>query len=1060
MYVSRRHTVSLAASLADGALTPLAIQIVCVAKRWLALGVIEQPKGSNLGGHVTTLLQLYFGSGWDRAGKPWCTVFAWDVVDEAVKALGGTNVLPGATDTLGNARQTLDKSRSRLKVDIVPAVGSVFFRTSTTPGDGSSGHMGIVVEWDGSTLKTIEGNQGTTDNVGAYSYTAAQLRSYAFEFIHAELIPVRATAPTAECAPTPATPVTPPSPTVPTSTPQSYTSAPRGSVMPSTGITLPTVGASTLIPSSGGSTTNTADLAKKCQQIAFPNLRDLGSVQHYRALENPLVASDITGGKAVDIGKRNGAAVHRVIGDYDENHSSGIGVFTDDNRNLYYVAKEDSPKLAIMDQYSLWGRNKTPYVIPIPRHLGDGQAEMNAEVLMGKREQNHWSSAGATPQQWNAWPQKAVFGKDHALTYKGIPGREFEYIHCMDICNNINSFGHLDRPILIILTGTARTWKDILTDFLQASDFIIATIAPYAAKFGIQPFIQDAQKVLSAVRHLASGGAVDIGMALTYLAPVVESVVPDSLRGPWIQKAGQAYDLIRESYRNPGKLVQAADLIGIDTKALEGTASKLFTESGVADLLAGAKSGLTDIKRMVANVQNYMAVDIARDAIGATSYIETAMVKSQQYISGIPELQRLFVAGAASGVLPVMPNIASLMGRAINKAQDFQLSDLTKGSALEQTAALAMTGLGFSVREETFADIAYQSMYEMLEQAKREAKNAGRVLTSWVLPANTAESKKECYAYLLQESSAENKKIGILIDGQPKAAPIPVGVDLKPNPNLPTTGSGSTGVTVPRGDFTSPSVTNLPVQSPVQALPVQPITTKPTVPTAGAPVRVVDLSPTAETQLLYPRPNIPATDWTSPRADTGITRETPVPQEYMSPVIPTTPGTMPAVPSLPGTQPIEIHPNVPMTPAMPVQPLPGAPVAQPTVPQPAVPQPVVPQPIYRNEESPWIPAEPTTTERTVPPATNETTAPVLRCPAGTHWDPIVHACVPDTQPVSPPPEPDDGDTSTTTQRPKRQRTDDDPERASRRDGCYDDRDEDCGCMDGLATGPSRRGEYY
>lgn len=168
-------------------MTPLQRQLVCEAESWM--GTVEVPKGSNGGGRVAELLEYYFG---DAAPRAWCTVFVWNVIDRAVRKLGGVHSVPGASMVGGNAKRTYEIAARKYRTDTTPAVGSMFFRTTTDPSDTAhSGHMGIVVGWDGEKLLTIEGNQGESDKVDRYRYEADTLAGWGFRFVHVEETPVR-----------------------------------------------------------------------------------------------------------------------------------------------------------------------------------------------------------------------------------------------------------------------------------------------------------------------------------------------------------------------------------------------------------------------------------------------------------------------------------------------------------------------------------------------------------------------------------------------------------------------------------------------------------------------------------------------------------------------------------------------------------------------------------------------------------------------------------------------------------------------------------------------------
>ncbi len=119
-------------------------------------------------------------SGSKTSRDPYCAKFAWVVLDMASGELGIQNPLPKSA----GARIMRDMAKERMRVDRIPGAGSVFYRYSTAPG--ASGHIGVVIGWDDTTLYTIEGNNGPL--VGTYQYSLSQVENAknGFAFMHVE----------------------------------------------------------------------------------------------------------------------------------------------------------------------------------------------------------------------------------------------------------------------------------------------------------------------------------------------------------------------------------------------------------------------------------------------------------------------------------------------------------------------------------------------------------------------------------------------------------------------------------------------------------------------------------------------------------------------------------------------------------------------------------------------------------------------------------------------------------------------------------------------------------
>lgn len=139
----------------------------------LAFGWIEckeDPKTPNRSACLNVLHKMYGG---EPTSEPWCAIFVWTMTNEACKIFNVENKLPKTKSTI----QMRDRAKnSGLKVDKIPAVGSVFFYPRT-----GGGHVGIVIEVRGGEIITIEGNVSD-----AVRFGKRKLSDHKFEFIHTE----------------------------------------------------------------------------------------------------------------------------------------------------------------------------------------------------------------------------------------------------------------------------------------------------------------------------------------------------------------------------------------------------------------------------------------------------------------------------------------------------------------------------------------------------------------------------------------------------------------------------------------------------------------------------------------------------------------------------------------------------------------------------------------------------------------------------------------------------------------------------------------------------------
>lgn len=117
------------------------------------IGVTESPAGSNKVKYNTE----YYGSPVAGSDLAWCVVFIWWLFKQA----GASNLFYGGENTasctvLNTYHQGLGQG---LSGDYQPG-DIIFFNFH---GGKSTDHVGICESWDGSTITTIDGNTGTSN---------------------------------------------------------------------------------------------------------------------------------------------------------------------------------------------------------------------------------------------------------------------------------------------------------------------------------------------------------------------------------------------------------------------------------------------------------------------------------------------------------------------------------------------------------------------------------------------------------------------------------------------------------------------------------------------------------------------------------------------------------------------------------------------------------------------------------------------------------------------------------------------------------------------------------
>ena len=810
MFITAPHTERRPSGLAD-ALSVLQREIICEARRWI--GVVESPPASNRGPEVDQFNRYYFGdpqwNKWSETDRrqPWCTTFAWFVIDRVVKRLGGQNRMPGAASRIGgdvvwgNSRRTLDASRSAgLRVDRIPAVGSVFFRTSSTPGDGSSGHMGIVISVQSSSFATVEGNQGTTHRVGQYTYPKTDIAEYGFQFIHVEETPITATKNTDACAPQNNGSSTPSLPTT-GSQGSSQQSGSQGSSQQSG-----SQGSSQQSGSQGSSTTSkylellqksreyadrqkeepqkpltSAELCRAvggmdCGSVALLSGASWGQIRDMKThlFARAQYADDITGGfrkdKYSSRRERNGIMT-RPNGSDDQDDFSGWGMFRDGHGNLWYIVNADTPAWSVMYDLNLFGHGVTPYIFPLIRQFGDNYRERTSEVITGLRDQDYGFSAEGNPTR-ELWARLGLdkqgdlgFGvwKDEQLAMLG--SREIRYRNGRELFDEIQKIGRLKRPIVMLIGGKPFNWASAGKLVTEIADYVMTVAGPFAKQFDI-PFLTDAQqRIVSSVSQtvkdlIESKNVITISTILTSFSPIIKSIAPASVR-PYVEKGVEAYAAIEGSNWRDLPFILNATLSDTELKHFMNSVRDRAT--GAVEQLLG-KASFNDIRGKVENILNSRAVQGIGNRV-AKATTKDAFYSEINRLQDDPDLRQILVSAGSKNLLPMLPGVTQVMELAIRKQGAFGDSRTYNAASATQEdqrvlQALTHTAMGIPGDEEALSPLAFAALSE---SAKERALTtpAGQRKT-YVLPPSVPESKAECWAAKIRECHG----VDVLIKGQ------------------------------------------------------------------------------------------------------------------------------------------------------------------------------------------------------------------------------------------------------------------------------------------------------
>lgn len=855
--------------LADGAWTTseiMAEAILCEAKKWI--GIKENPAGSNCGPEIDVLHKEYDPS-WKKSVetcRPYCAIAVWVWVNRAAKRLGGKNLLPGYAETLGNALDTLQTaSRVGLVVDATPAQGAVFYRRSDDKKN--SGHMGVVESWDGKTLVTIEGNQGTTHRIDRFSYTAAHVTDPAmgYRFIHTERMPHSTVdgSPAfqqllADCR-APRRIISTEVVTMPT-TPTSFTLPP----MPGTGIAVPPTTPGTP-PTDPPATTPCVVKDTDCTAIKAGD-----AIPHYSLMQSPEVAGDVfnadwgfcdTKQRYNSAGDwwaaRNGAAMGVLKQSQTRDEYSSGGVFTDRNSNLFIVVRTfaeggKSPMMKIMQDGKLLDTNQC-YWYNLKMDGGGGSGEAAALMMMGRdMNKKFFGDYDARPGGRAPWARDGEWRR-------GIPGisgggQDFNRVH--DGLRWLESKGQkFDRPVLI----TVEMDKGLTVD--KVVDAVLNAVKPFAATIGIPPALFDSLKNVI-VTLVETGGNLDWAQAAKAAVQLVDLLVPEELRNEAIKLANQAVTLVKELgndalyFGNQIKKygVEFAASLGVTAASLNAWGGSIesvynrIVSGDYAKIITDSTLGPHAANQVLNSFLTQNIVDTVRKKLASGSLTESVIDNG---LLGTPILRQMLYTGTTNVVLGGIPGVNELCGQILKTPE---LSTRT-GINSQLVGAFLKVGLGYKVNPSAFDGLALDALRA---QAETILQNGGK---SFILPQTIPCEKRSCWVIELKK---DFKQLDFGITSTPRDKAI----SEKISTGSPTTAQLLTGGSISiNTDSNTVRPAFVPVKTTLTVPPSNTATVQPTVP----PVTVKTLPPT---ELTVPATPLPPVEVRTPKP--AFTPEPPV----------------------------------------------------------------------------------------------------------------------------------------------------------------------------------------
>lgn len=985
-------------------------QIKCAAMMWLARGVIEDPSptndpsGTNKGGWVDEINRRYFGS---TAPQPWCVSFAWVVVDDACRALGIANPLPGAQTSIvvngrndqvwGNTVRTRDAARAKgLRIDQTPVVGCVFRRNSTKPGDGSSGHMGVVVGLvAGGGIVTVEGNQGYSNRVDQYTYTGQEIASSGFEFIHVEAWPGPCTlVPTADCRPSAPPPTSPPPSQGTPVTAKPLTPTPPG-----------TTGGS----SSGGGTTSggSSTTAKKqqCEVVVLTRgMTGAGTLWGQEGTRYLEFGDDAFGANretsSAYYQRRNGFAVKMLSGSSERTHHSGLGVVRLRTGRLVYIAQEGSKQLEYLFNANLlgqaYGKDRLPIEIGFVRPTGYRYAEELSEIVAGKR-----SLLDSVKQGYYFRNETGeVYDINEARYHRpenedlNILGTSITKDNFQNVLRDLEGMPGRDglKPVVIRFFGEATTLQSIARDVVKVVELVSAIALPYLPDQVRSVFSSEWYAAAqSALKMLASGAQLSVEQILSVSRPLITAIAPSEAL-PYVDKATRVY---REA--SAGRWGNVATELGVTQAVLDSelgamgrTIESLLRDATASRLATQIRDTLTNVQSQFTNLQNLSMLDIARRDFELVSTVQSRLSEVSYEATRLPVWQQLFLNGAVGQSLALIPNADQAVGVLMKNAEEIRRN----ADNTEMIGNLGLAALGFARPAGIFGGLAFEALEKKFQQAVDDAERKGRQLTEFVIPSTLPKEDRECYAYLLRDrytTFVNQHRTNIIYNDASGGGSTSGGGGS-------TFGTGG-GPSVPV-EWESPVVP--PVMPPIAFPPVQ----APTAPPAGPPK--INVPPTVPNEPVYRRDEALITV-PPPGVKVGLD----CPEGWMWDIfagrcvrVPAPPPVMPPPP----VPPPSVVPPVTYTPPN-AQP----PAATPPVVPPVTYTPPVATPPKQPEPPPVIQCPPgygwdDELKSCVPPRTEPPPPRVIECPHGYGWDDVMQACVPPppprdfdrTEPVPPP----------------------------------------------------------
>lgn len=507
-----------------------------------------------------------------------------------------------------------------------------------------------------------------------------------------------------------------------------------------------------------------------CEKIQIPAT---AGVKHFINLQQiPEVAADITGsGQNIkSIAARNGSALWYNGSGQDTGTNSAIGIFKDNLPipNIYYFVDLNYPKAKTFFEKNIinGGKGTTNFILSKRYTHPDGFA---AKL----RDPNFFSGIDLGARQATKYDfPRAFFPQDDWAFFGGMynqiagsGGYSDGLINPLRLMKFAESKGYRwNRPIVFAINSVNVATLNVI-ESAKMSFQIIAKILPvFGAAAGVVADVLN--KALNTYTLMSTKGlnSDTAGSLLSALAQMADMIAPETVKGVRNFANDNIGSVLKFAKDSVSGLFTT---INPDSKAglYEDIAKKLNTSvswvqniyknysddvTGYAKIVnsfSGAQ--FTAAKNTLANVKNMMLMDqmnrITKEVRGTASKLEQE-IAAAPFITSIPVIRDLFVAGSANTILPTLPNADNIVKTIIANHSEEINSYGEKGKQME--AMISTMSMGYTPPSQVFDNFA-------IEALRIEAINFKKAGQKYLLPDSIPDEKKDCYLYELESTGAD-----------------------------------------------------------------------------------------------------------------------------------------------------------------------------------------------------------------------------------------------------------------------------------------------------------------